>query len=79
MSTSLPIKVLGYSGVTQTLALYDTGPFDNDSTIGIESDYIRIPLHKIVLNSELVSRSVVLAIMPTLPIDGVSLLLYGMR
>ena len=42
---------------------------------GIEGGYVNIPLHKVNLVSDLVTGSVVVGTRPTLPIQGVSLLL----
>ena len=81
-SDPVPICILRDTGATQSLLLKDVLPFSVDSATGesvlaqgIESGFVDIPLHRIILKSELVSGPVIVGIMPTLPVKGVSLLL----
>ena len=42
---------------------------------GVEGGSVRVPLHIVELESDLVSGSVVAGVLPTLPVEGVTLLL----
>ena len=81
-SSSVPIKILRDTGATQSLLLEGVLPLDSGTSTGesiiahgIEGGFVNIPLHKVHLVSDLVSGSVVVGTRPTLPIEGVSLLL----
>ena len=82
LSTPAPVKILRDTGATQTLLLKDTLPFDMSSVTGeyvivqgVEGGFINVPLHRVNLVSDIVSGSVVVGVMETLPAKGVSMLL----
>ena len=82
LSAPAPVKILRDTGATQTLLLKDTLPFDMSSATsesvivqGIEGGFINVPLHRVNLVSDIVSGSVVVGVMETLPAKGVSMLL----
>ena len=75
------IRVLRDTGAAQSLILKGVLPFSDRSYLGM-SVLIRgvggvqsIPLHTVVLKSDIVSGSVVVGVCDTLPVDGVSMLL----
>ena len=70
------------TGATQSLLLEGVLPLGvststGESVIaqGIEAGCVNVPIHKVNLVSDLVTGSVVVGTRPTLPIEGVSLLL----
>ena len=82
LSTPAPVKILRDTGATQTLLLKDTLPFEMSSATGesviiqgVEGGFINVPLHRVNLVSDIVSGSVVVGVMGTLPAKGVSMLL----
>ena len=81
LSTPAPVRILRDTGATQTLLLKDTLPFDMSSATGesvivqgVEGGFINVPLHRVNLVSDIVSGSVVVGVMETLPVKGVSML-----
>ena len=80
--TDIPIKILRDTGASQTILLEGVLPlsertFTDKSVLlqGVELGVIEVPLHKIHLKSDLVTGSVTVGVRPTLPIQGVALLL----
>ena len=80
--STIPVKILRDTGATQTLLLKNTLPFDMSSATGesviiqgVEGGFINVPLHRVNLVSDIVSGSVVVGVMETLPAKGVSMLL----
>ena len=79
---AVAVKILRNTGATQSLLVDNTLPLSEQTSIGasvliqgIGPDVMNVPLHQIFLKSELVSGSVIVGIRPTLPVDGVSLIL----
>ena len=77
-----PIKILRDTGAFQTLILEDILPFSEKSSVGanvlisgVEGGTISVPLHKIHLQSDLVSGAVIVGIKSSLPVKGISMLL----
>ena len=83
LSNATAVKILRDTGASQSLLLADTLPFSEKSSAGLSvlikgvdsSDYTPVPLHNVYLSSNLVSGPVTLGIRPSLPFDGVHLLL----
>ena len=77
-----PIKILRDTGASQSLLLDGVLPLSEQTATdqsvllqGIGGYVINVPLHKVELKSDLVSGLVVVGVRPTLPIEGISLLL----
>ena len=83
LSNATAVKILRDTGASQSLLLADALPFSEKSSAGVSvlikdvdsSEYTPVPLHNVYLSSNLVSGSVTLGIRPSLPFDGVHLLL----
>ena len=82
VSTSVSVKILRDTGATQTLMSKHTLPFGKSSATGksiviqgIEGGFKKVPLHRVNLVSDIVSGSVVVGVLNTLPVKGVSMLL----
>ena len=78
----VPISLLRDTGATQSLILDSILPFSDKSSTGIsvllqgvEMGVIRVPLHTICLQSDVVSGTVVVGLRPTLPVTGISMIL----
>ena len=77
-----PIKILRDTGASQSLILADILPFSEKTSSGtsvliqgVECGTVNIPLHHVNLSSDLVTGLVVIGIKPSLPFQGVHLLL----
>ena len=83
LSNATAVKILRDTGASQSLLLADALPFSEKSSAGVSVlikgidslDYTPVPLHYVYLSSNLVSGPVTLGIRPSLPFDGVHLLL----
>ena len=83
LTNSNPVKILRDTGASQSLLLANTLPFSDVSFTGTNvlikgvdsTEFTSIPLHNAYLSSDLVSGHVVVGILPSLPFDGVHLLL----
>ena len=78
----MPIKILRDTGASTSLLVEGVLPLSDHSATGdyvlihgVELGFIRVPLHKVFLQSDLVSGSVIVGVCPTLPVEGVNLLL----
>ena len=81
-SEALPVQILRDTGAAQTLLLEGSLPlsehtFTGRSVLlqGVELGVIDVPLHEIYLKSDLITEPVIVGVRPTLPVQGVSLLL----
>ncbi|KAK3084422.1 hypothetical protein FSP39_016366 [Pinctada imbricata] len=81
-SEALPVQILRDTGAAQTLLLEGSLPlsehtFTGRSVLlqGVELGVIDVPLHEIYLKSDLITGPVIVGVRPTLPVQGVSLLL----
>ena len=79
---AMPIKILRDTGASTSLLVEGVLPLSDHSATGdyvlihgVELGFIRVPLHKVFLQSDLVSGSVIVGVCPTLPVEGVNLLL----
>ena len=79
---STPIKILRFTGASQSLILADTLPFSEKTSSGtsvliqgVECGFINVLLHNIYLSSDLVTGLVPVGIRPSLPFKAVHLLL----
>ena len=77
-----PIKIMRDTCCAQSMILEGSLPFSEVSATGenvliqgIGMDIISVPLHKINLESDLVSGTVIVGVRPELPVKGVSMLL----
>ena len=83
LTNSNPVKILRDTGASQSHLLANTLPFSDVSFTGTDvlnkgvdsTEFTSIPLHNTYLSSDLVSGHVVVGILPSLPFDGVHLLL----
>ena len=83
MSDSTSIKILRDTGASQSLLLSDTLLFSEESSVGASvlirgincSEYSPVPLHTVYLRSNLVTGAVKVGIQPSLPFEGVHLIL----
>ena len=83
LSNATAVKIWRDTRASQSLLLADALPFSEKSSAGISVlikgvdslDYTPVPLHNVYLSSNLVSGPVTLGIRPSLPFDGVHLLL----
>ena len=71
----IKIKMLRDTGATQSLLLEGVLPLSEQTSAGanvliqgVECGFISVPLHRICLNSDLVSGDVTVGIRPTLPV-----------
>ena len=81
-STKQPIKIWRDSGAFQSLILQDLLPFTDRSKLGSSAlvqgfggGYLSLPMHKLTLETGLVSGEVAVAVCSSLPIKGVSFIL----
>ena len=77
-----PIKIMRDTGASQSLLLEGILPLSAETSAGasvliqgVELGFIKVPLHVVELKSDFVCGSVTVGVRPTLPIEGVSLLL----
>lgn len=81
-SAPKPIRILRDTGASQTLLLEGVLPLSESTSVGasillqgVELGQIDVPLHRIYLKSDLITGSVVVGVRPSLPVDGVTMLL----
>ena len=79
---AVPIWILRDTGATQSLLVEGILPLSEATATGthvliqgVELGIVSVPMHTIYLKSDLVSGTVVVGLRPTLPIQGVSLIL----
>ena len=79
---TVAVKVLRDTGATQSLIASDVLPLSAQTSVdtsvliqGVGLEVIRVPLHQIHLQSELISGLVVVGVRPSLPVKGVTLIL----
>ncbi|XP_013856451.1 uncharacterized protein LOC106512364 [Austrofundulus limnaeus] len=85
MSDSLKkvdVKILRDTGASESFILESVLPFSSSSGTGrsvlirgIGLETFSVPLHKIYLESELVQGEVIMAVRPSLPVEGISVIL----
>ncbi len=77
----VPVKILRNTGSPETFVLESILSFSNDSYTGnvlirgIGLNVISVPLHKIVLHSDLIHGEVEVAVHSCLPVEGVQVIL----
>lgn len=78
----VPVTILRDTGASESFILQDVLPFSSVSSTGtnvlirgIGLNVLSVPLHKIMLTSEIVSGEVVIGVRPSLPVDGVHIIL----
>ena len=79
---TVAVRILRDTGATQSLLASNVLPLSAQTSIdasvliqGVGLEVIRVPLHQIHLQSELISGSVVVGVRPSLPVKGVTLIL----
>ena len=79
---TVPIMILRDTGATQSLMVQNILPFHNQGSLGasvliqgIELGVVKVPLHRVFLKSDLVSGCVTVGLRPTLPFEGIDLIL----
>lgn len=82
LETKCPIKIWWDTGAFQSVMRQDALPFTEESFLGsyalvkgFGEGFLNLPLHKLNLETGLVSGEVVVALSPQLPTDGISMLL----
>ncbi|XP_039531236.1 uncharacterized protein LOC120481582 [Pimephales promelas] len=80
--TNVPVTILRDTGASESFILQDVLPFssvsDTETSVlirGIGLNILSVPLHKIRLSSELVNGEVVVGVRPSLPVEGVDIIL----
>lgn len=78
----IPVTILRDTGASESFILQDVLPFsflsDTGTSVlvrGIGLDVMSVPLHRVMLSSELVSGEVVIGVRPSLPVDGVDIIM----
>lgn len=78
----VPVSILRDTGASESFVLQSVLPFSDHSDTGtcvlirgIEIHTISVPLHCVVVESVLVKGEVVLAVRPSLPVEGVQIIL----
>ena len=80
--SSQKVKMLRYTGATQSLMLESVLPLTENSFTGanvlisgVEMGVLEVPLHEVNINSSLVNGNIVIGMRPSLPVEGISLIL----
>ncbi len=78
----VPIRILRDTGSSESFILESVLPFSQETDTGnrvlirgIGLQTLSVPLHNVFLQSDLVNRSVVMGVHPSLPVEGVSVIL----
>ncbi len=78
----MPVKILRYTGSSESFILESVFPFSEVSSEGrsvlirgIGLNTLSVPLHRVHLTSDLICGEVSLGVRPTLPVDGVTVIL----
>lgn len=78
----IPVKILRDTGASETFILESVLPFSESSSTGSEVlikgiglQVLSVPLHTMVLESELITGQVVVGVRPSLPVEGIAVIL----
>ncbi len=78
----VPIRILRDTGASESFILESVLPFSQETDTGnrvlirgIGLQTLSVPLHNLFFQSDLVNRSVVMGVRPSLPVEGVSVIL----
>lgn len=81
-SIQVPVKILRDTGASESFILESVLPFSTDSSTGnnvlvrgIGLQVVSVPWHRINLQSDLVQGEVAITVPPSLPVEGIHLLL----
>ena len=81
-SSSQKVKILRDTGATQSLMLDSVLPLTENSFTGanvliswVEMSILEVPVHEVNIKSSLINGNIVLGIRPSLPVEGISLIL----
>ena len=81
-NSSQKVKILRDTGATQSLMLDIVLPVTENSFTGanvlisgVEMGVLEVPLHEVNIKSSLINGNIVIGMRPSLPVDGISLIL----
>ena len=81
-NSSQKVKILRYTGATQSLMLDSVLPLTENSFTGanvlisgVEMGVLEVPLHEVNIKSSLINGNIVIGMRPSLPVEGISLIL----
>ena len=81
-NSSQKVKILRDTGATQSLMLDSVLPLTENSFTGanvlisgVEMGILEVPLHEVNIKSSLINGNIVIGMRPSLPVDGISLIL----
>ena len=81
-NSSQKVKILRDTGATQSLMLDSVLPLTENSFTGanvlisgVEMGVLEVPLHEVNIKSSLINGNIVIGMRPSLPVDGISLIL----
>ena len=81
-SSSQNVKILRDTGATQSLMLDSVLPLTENSFTGanvlisrVEMGILEVPLHEVNIKSSLINGNIVIGMRPSLPVEGISLIL----
>ena len=81
-NSSQKVKILRDTGATQSLMLDSVLPLTENSFTGanvlisgVEMGVLEVPLHEVNIKSSLINGNIVIGMRPSLPVEGISLLL----
>ena len=81
-SRSQKVKILRDTGATQSLMLDSVPPLTENSFTGanvlisgVEMGVLEVPLHEVNSKSSLINGNIVIGMRPSLPLEGISLIL----
>ena len=81
-NSSQKVKILRDTGATQSLMLDSVLPFTENSFTGanvlisgVEMGVLEVPLHEVNIKSSLINGNIVIGMRPSLPVEGISLIL----
>ena len=81
-NSSQKVKILRDTGATQSLMLDSVLPLTENSFTGanvlisgVEMGVLEVPLHEVNIKSSLINGNIVIGIRPSLPVEGISLIL----
>ena len=81
-SSKVPVKILRDTAAFDSFIQASVIPFSNEShtgcwvpVVGMEMKVLQLPLHKVVLHSDLFQGELAVGVRPALPVEGVTLIL----
>ena len=81
-NSSQKVKILRDTGATQSFMLDSVLPLTENSLTdanvlisGVETGVLEVPLHEVNIQSNLINGNIVIGMRPSLPVEGISLIL----